>query len=207
VVARRDAGGVGEPVLAAALAALTGDIEQVPSAVSAVKVDGVRSYARVRAGTEVALAPRRVTVSRLDLRDRRGTDLDVTVTCSSGTYVRALARDLGEALGVGAHLTALRRTRSGPFDLSAAHDLAGLAADEQAVDRAVLPLADAVAAAFPVRRLDDGEALALSHGRRLAPTGTAATVGAFAPDGHCVALLEDREGAARPAVVFAPAGG
>jgi tRNA pseudouridine55 synthase len=101
----------------------------------------------------------------------------------------------------------LRRTRSGPFDLSAAHDLAGLAADEQAVDRAVLPLGDAVAAALPVRRLDDDEAVALSHGRRLAPTGVAGVVGAFAPDGRCVALLEDRGSAARPTVVFAPAGG
>ena len=208
LVSRRDPSGVGEGALLAALAALTGEVDQVPSAVSAVKVGGVRSYARVRAGQDVALPPRRVTVSRLQLLARRGPDLELAVTCSSGTYVRALARDLGEALGVGAHLTALRRTRVGPFGLAQAHELAALATAEAApVDAAVVPLADAVAAAFAVRRLDDAEATALSHGRRLAPSGTSGTVGAFAPDGRCVALLEDRGGAARPTVVFAPAGG
>ena len=105
-----------------------GEIAQVPSAVSAVKVDGVRSYARVRAGEKVELAARQVTVTSFDVRElRRPTDdvLDVavSVTCSSGTYIRALARDLGEALGVGGHLTALRRTRIGGIDLGAAHTL------------------------------------------------------------------------------------
>src|SRR4051812_29151648 len=117
VVEIRDAAQVGD--VATYLERLTGDIEQVPSAVSAVKVDGVRSYARVRAGESVELRPRPVTVSELTLLERRGDELDVRVSCSSGTYVRALARDLGAALGVGAHLTALRRTASGPYALPA----------------------------------------------------------------------------------------
>ena len=199
VLAVRDAAGVGD--LAAALAALTGDIEQVPSAVSAIKVAGVRSYARVRAGEEVHLAARRVTVSELTVLARRGDDVDLRVTCSSGTYVRALARDLGVALGVGGHLTALRRTRVGPFDLAASRTL-----DQLAADLTVVPLDDAVAAGFARRSLTEQEAVALSYGKRLEPTGVGGAVGAFAPDGRCIALLEDRDGAARPTVVFAPAG-
>ena len=199
----RDASAVTDDQVEQALAALRGEIAQVPSSVSAIKVDGVRSYAAVRAGREVALAARPVTVERFDVLARRGEDLDVTVTCSSGTYVRALARDLGAALGVGGHLTALRRTRVGPFGLDVARTLEQLAED---TDGAVLPLADAVARSFPVRRLDDDEAEALSHGKRLPATGAPGVVGAFAPDGRCIALLEDRDGVARPSVVFAPAG-
>jgi tRNA pseudouridine55 synthase len=123
VVEVRDASEVTDAAVAGAMAALTGEIAQVPSSVSAVKVDGVRSYARVRAGEAVELAARRVTVSRFALLERRGDDLDVVVDCTSGTYVRALARDLGAALGVGGHLTALRRTRVGPFGLEVARTL------------------------------------------------------------------------------------
>jgi tRNA pseudouridine55 synthase len=200
VVEQRDASGVGD--VTDAMAALTGDIEQVPSAVSAVKVDGVRSYARVRAGEDVELAARRVTVSRFELMERRGDDLDVRVTCTSGTYVRALARDLGAALGVGGHLTALRRTRVGPFDLAQARTL-----EQLAEDLAVVPLDVAVAAAFPRRDLTEDEAVALSHGKKLEATGNPGTFGAFSPDGRCIALVEDRDGVARSTVVFAPAGG
>jgi tRNA pseudouridine55 synthase len=199
VVEERDASAVGD--VSATMAALTGDIEQVPSAVSAVKVDGVRSYARVRAGEDVDLAARRVTVSRFELVERRGDELDVRVTCTSGTYVRALARDLGRSLGVGAHLTALRRTRVGPFDLVQARTL-----EQLADDLAVVPLDDAVAAAFPRRELTADEAVALSYGKKLELTGMAGTHGAFAPDGRCIALVEDRDGVARSTVVFAPAG-
>jgi tRNA pseudouridine55 synthase len=198
VVETRDASAVGD--LSAAMAALTGEIEQIPSSVSAVKVDGVRSYARVRAGEDVELAARRVTVSRFDLLERRGEDLDVRVQCTSGTYVRALARDLGSALGVGAHLTALRRTRVGPFGLADARTL-----DQLAESLDVVPLDAAVATAFPRRELTDDEAIALSYGKRLAPSGVTGTVGAFAADGRCIALIEDRDDVARPAVVFAPA--
>jgi len=200
VLERRDAAGVRDDDLAAGIAALTGRLSQVPSAVSAVKVDGVRSYARVRAGEQVALQAREVTVSRFALLERRGDDVDVVVECTSGTYVRALARDLGAALGVGAHLTALRRTRVGVFDLAAARTL-----DELADDLQVVPLDAAVAAAFPRRELDAEEATALSYGKRLTPSARPGTLGAFAPDGRCVALVEDRDGAARPTVVFAPA--
>jgi len=206
VVETRDASLVSDAAIRQAVAALTGPLDQVPSSVSAVKVDGVRSYARVRAGEEVALAARPVVVSRFEVLDRRGDDVDVVVVCSSGTYVRALARDLGAALGVGAHLTALRRTRVGPFGLDVARALEDLA-EPGRCDAAVVRLDDAVAAAFPVRRLDADEAVALSFGRRLAPTGAEGLHGAFAPDGRCIALVEDRAGAARPAVVFAPAGG
>jgi tRNA pseudouridine55 synthase len=199
VLETRDASGVGD--VSSYLEALTGEIEQVPSSVSAVKVDGVRSYARVRAGEAVALKARRVTVSELTLLARRGDELDVRVTCTSGTYVRALARDLGEALGVGAHLTALRRTRVGPFDLAQARTL-----EQLAEDLVVVPLDAAVAASFARRELTADEAIALSYGKKLEPSDAPGTVGAFAPDGRCIALLEDRDGVARPTVVFAPAG-
>jgi tRNA pseudouridine55 synthase len=201
VVEVRDASAVLDDAIATAMAALTGALSQVPSSVSAVKVDGVRSYARVRAGEAVELRARAVTVSRFELLERRGDDLDVAVECTSGTYVRALARDLGAALGVGGHLTALRRTRVGPFGLEAAQTL-----EQAAEGLAVVPLDAAVGAAFPRRELTTDEAVALSYGKRLEPTGAPATTGAFAPDGRCIALLEDRDGAARPTVVFAPAG-
>jgi tRNA pseudouridine55 synthase len=200
VVTSTDASAVTDEAVVRGMSALTGPISQVPSAVSAVKVDGVRAYARVRAGEQVELAARPVVVSRFELLARRGDELDVAVECTSGTYVRALARDLGAALGVGAHLTALRRTRVGPFDLARARTL-----EQHAEHLALLPLEAAVAASFARRELDPDEAVALSHGKRLAPTGAEGTVGAFAPDGRCIALLEDRDGAARPVVVFAPA--
>jgi tRNA pseudouridine55 synthase len=207
VVETRDASAVSDESLAAALRALTGAVEQVPSSVSAVKVDGVRSYARVRKGEDVVLAARSVVVSRFEVLARRGDDVDVAVECSSGTYVRALARDVGAALGVGAHLTALRRTRVGPFGLDVARALDDLASGDAVVDAAVVRLDDAVAASFPRRDLDADEAVALSYGKRLAPTGADGVVGAFAPDGRCVALVEDRDGEARSVVVFRPAGG
>ena len=198
VLQTRDASAVGD--VTAAMATLTGDIEQVPSAVSAIKVDGVRSYARVRAGEDVQLVGRRVTVSRFELLERRGDELDVRVQCTSGTYIRALARDLGQLLGVGGHLTALRRTRVGPFDLSSARTL-----EELAEQLAVVPLDDAVSSAFPRRDLTAEEAVALSYGKKLTPTGSSGPVGAFDPAGRCIALLEDRDEVARPTVVFAPA--
>jgi tRNA pseudouridine55 synthase len=199
VVATADASGVTDEQLRTAIAGLTGDLDQVPAAVSAVKVDGRRAYARVRAGEDVALAARRVHVARFDLLARRGDELDVTVTCSTGTYVRALARDLGSTLGVGAHLTALRRTRVGGIDLAAAHTL-----DELAADLAVVPLAAAVAATFPRFDADAEQARRLAVGQRLAPLGLpAGPVGAFAPDGSLVALVEERDGAVRPVVGLA----
>jgi tRNA pseudouridine55 synthase len=206
VVATADAAGVTDAALRVAMTALTGDIQQVPSAVSAIKVDGVRAYAKVRAGEDVELRPRPVTVARFELRERRGDDLDVGVTCSTGTYVRALARDLGRALGVGAHLTALRRTRVGAIGLDRAHTLDELERKATAgtFPEALVPLADAVATAFPRWDVDDETARRLSLGQRLAPAGLpAGHIGAFAPGGEVVALVEERDGAVRPLVVFA----
>lgn len=225
VVARADASGVVRAALDPEVARLTGDILQAPSAVSAIKVDGKRAYARVRAGEQVELAARPVTVSRFDVHDARtvapGTaglpddvpaalDLDVTVVCSSGTYIRALARDLGAALGVGGHLTALRRTRVGGYALEGAVTLeeAEAQADRDEV-LATVPLADAARATFPVRDLTDAESVALSYGQWVAASGAAGTTAAMAPDGTLVALVEDtrRGGAdlARPVLVLAPA--
>ncbi|MBC7372696.1 MAG: tRNA pseudouridine(55) synthase TruB [Frankiales bacterium] len=195
-----DASGVSDEAISTALGALTGAISQVPSSVSAIKVDGKRSYARVRAGESVELRARAVTVARFDVLARRGDELDVTVECSTGTYVRALARDLGAALEVGGHLTALRRTRVGPFTLGAAHTL-----DQLAQQLDVVPLDVAVAASFPRRELTQDEATALSYGQRLPASGRPGTFGAFAPDGRCMALIEDAGALAKPSVVFAPA--
>src|SRR5262245_45132393 len=160
------AGRIADEEIARAVAELTGAIEQVPSAVSAVKVGGERAYRKVRAGEDVVLSARSVTVHSFEVQATRRLgetiDIDVSVVCSSGTYVRALARDLGGALGVGGHLTALRRTRVGPYRLADARTL-----DELAKDLRVIPLAEAAAAAFPVRSLTETEARGLSHGAAL----------------------------------------
>jgi tRNA pseudouridine55 synthase len=205
-----DAAGVEEEAVRAGMAGLTGAIEQVPSSVSAIKVDGKRAYARVRAGEEFVLAARPVTVAAFELAEwrRDGTflDLDVAVECSSGTYVRALARDLGAGLGVGGHLTALRRTRVGPFTLEHARTLAELEAGPELS----LSLDEAVSVAFPRRDLDPDAAADIAHGRPLPTVGLPGTYGVFAPDGRVLALVSERgeEGSrsARPVVVLAPAG-
>jgi tRNA pseudouridine55 synthase len=186
------------------VASLTGEIQQVPSAVSAIKVGGVRAYARVRAGEDVELAARAVTVERFDVLARTGDDLDVHVSCSSGTYIRALARDLGELLGCGGHLTALRRTRVGPFTADAAHTLEQL---EQ--ELTLLPLGGAVAAMFARREVDAEAAAAIRHGRPLPPTGIPEPVGVFDGDGQVLALVQDSgseaDAVAKPLVVLHPA--
>lgn len=221
--------------LDAAVAALTGDILQVPTAVSAIKVDGKRAYARVRAGEEVELAARPVTVSRFEVlavraataalpddvppaasegtgqREVPVVDVDVRVTVSSGTYVRALARDLGVALGTGGHLTMLRRTRVGGYGLDGARTLQELEAQADADGvLATLPLADAARATFPVRELDDVEVRALGYGQSVTPTGRPEVVAALARSGELVALLQDTrrrgEDVAKPVLVLAPAG-
>ena len=207
---------VGREALAAAVATLTGDIQQVPSSVSAIKVDGQRSYHRVRAGEDVQLPARPATVSRFVVLDTRpadadGTpvlDVDVEVTVSSGTYVRALARDLGAALGVGGHLTALRRTRVGAFTLEQAHDLEDLGRLDGPELVPVTPLADAARAQFAVRELSDKQARTIGFGQRVdsVQPGRTEPVAAFAPDGTLVAMLDESGHKARSHVVFAPAG-
>jgi tRNA pseudouridine55 synthase len=197
----------------AAMRTWRGRVEQVPSAVSAVKVGGRRAYARVRAGEAVALPPRLVQINRFDLTGTRVEgeflDLNVLVECSSGTYVRALARDLGAGLGVGGHLTALRRLSVGPFSVNQAQPLPSPPAD-----LAILPMAEAAGRLWPVRPLSADEARRLSHGQPIAPPAPAAggrgpgngigPVAAIRPDGELVALLgPDAEGLWRPLVVFA----
>jgi tRNA pseudouridine55 synthase len=206
VVSAAPAGELALDRVRAAAAALTGQIQQVPPAVSAIKVGGRRAYQLAREGAAPVLEARAVTVDEFTITDPRpagpaGRLLDVTATvrCSSGTYVRALARDLGESLGVGGHLTMLRRTRVGPYPLSAARGLDELAARFQ-----VIPLAEAAAAAFPVRPLTEAETRSLSHGASLDAAGTAGPVAALAPDGTLVALVEERAGRARPLAVFVP---
>jgi len=207
VVATTPADGVPDAAVHAGLAALTGEIAQVPSAVSAIKVGGRRAYARVRAGEQVALAARQVTIHRLDLLAVRRTpglvDLDVSVTCSSGTYVRALARDLGAGLGVGGHLTALRRTAVGPFTLAEAVGLDELA--RRAPDLVTRPLPAAASAVLPRRDVTAAEARVLSHGGPLEPAGVPGPYAVFAPDGSVVAVVAERDGRTRPDVVLAPA--
>lgn len=211
-----------EAALPGAMAALTGTIQQVPSAVSAIKVKGVRSYTRVRQGDTVELAARPVTVNRFDvLAVRPGTvapelgppvevvDVDVEVDVSSGTYVRALARDLGTALGVGGHLTALRRTRVGRFGLADAVSLDELTATSEAQGRdgiPLLPVAEAARAQLPVHDVSAEEARALGYGQRIrsAVAGTDA-VAAIDPEGQLVAVLDETRPTARAKVVFAPA--
>jgi tRNA pseudouridine55 synthase len=207
VVSSADASGVGQDAVRSGMAALTGDIEQVPSTVSAIKVDGKRAYARARAGEEVVLLARPVTVSEFSLQASRTDgghlDLDVTVECTSGTYVRALARDLGAGLGVGGHLTALRRTRVGPFELDTARTLDELAAAPGLTH----PLDTAVATAFRVRVADEAEATALSFGRPLEAAGLAGVYAVTDTDGRALALVSEVEGRAKPMLVLAPAGG
>ena len=183
---------VTDEAIAAGIAGLTGEIDQVPSTVSAIKVAGRRAYDLARAGEEVELTARRVTISRFDVNVTRRAgatiELDVVVDCTSGTYIRALARDLGRALGVGGHLTALRRTRIGAFDVSAAASV-----DDLAEESLVEP---ATAAAVVVGALAVGadEARDLRHGKRIDGGGrlTGAVAAAIDPDGRLVGIVEKR---------------
>lgn len=214
--------------LAEAVAGLTGEIDQVPSSVSAIKVKGVRSYTRVRAGDDVQLPARRVRVSRFEVRAARPTtviieqgipldvlDVDVEVEVSSGTYVRALARDLGAALGTGGHLTALRRTRVGRFGLDAAIRLTELEpaaegdsreAGEQRQEVSgirLIPMADAARDHLPVHAVSAAEATAIGYGQRIGSrVAGAPAVAAIDPEGELVAVLDESRPTARARVVF-----
>ena len=189
------------------LAGFAGELDQVPTAVSAVKVAGRRAHERVRAGEDVRLEPRRVTVHELRVGEPRRAgaaylDVDVTLRCSAGTYVRAVARDAGEALGVGGHLTALRRTAVGPFGLDAARTLEQLA--DELPGAGLLGLADAARAAFPILELGDEDAAAVRHGRALdVDLPAAGPVAVLGPDGAFLALYAEREGRARAVAVLA----
>jgi tRNA pseudouridine55 synthase len=196
---------VTEEQISRAVGALRGEIAQVPSSVSAVKVGGKRAYKLVREGQTVELAPRNVRIDRFDvLAIRRHGDLvdvDVEVDCSSGTYIRALARDVGAALAVGGHLTALRRTRVGRFGLDQARTLDDLAETPQlsySLDEACLQ-------SFPRRDLTDDEAEDTRHGRPLKPAGIEGVYAATAPDGQVIALLTDQPNRTKSVVVLRPA--
>lgn len=212
VTAQVDASGVSRAHIDEAVAALTGDIMQVPSAVSAIKVDGKRSYHRVRSGEEVELPARPVTVSSFAVHDVRAAevdgqtvqDVDVTVDVSSGTYVRALARDLGAALGVGGHLTALRRTRVGAFTLDQTHSLDELLALAEAdADLPVIPMATAASDAFPVHHISEADERALTYGQRIASAPDHAdVVAAITPSGRLAAILDESGPKAKSRVTF-----
>ncbi|MGE2814618.1 tRNA pseudouridine(55) synthase TruB [Mycobacterium heidelbergense] len=191
--------------IAAAIAGLRGEIQQVPSAVSAIKVAGRRAYRLVREGREVELEARPVRIDRLEVSDvrRHGplVDVDIEVDCSSGTYIRALARDLGAALGVGGHLTSLRRTRVGRFALQEAHSLDDLAERP----RLSWTLDEACLLMFPRRELSAEEAEAAANGRSLSPAGVDGVYAATDPDGRVMALLRDEGSRTKSVVVIRPA--
>jgi tRNA pseudouridine55 synthase len=206
------AGHVTEAAIAAAMAGLRGDIEQVPSAVSAIKVDGRRAYRLIREGHAVELEARPVRIDRFEmLAARRGSDggdggdevidVDVEVDCSSGTYIRALARDLGDALAVGGHLTSLRRTRVGRFGLDQARSLDDLAERP----RLNWTLDEACLLMFPRRDLTAAEARAAGNGRSLAPAAIDGVYAASDPDGRVIALLRDEGPRTKSVVVIHPA--
>lgn len=202
VTAERDASGVPDARIAAGIVRLTGAIEQVPSTFSAIKVDGRRAYDRARSGEEVALAARPVTIHAFELlavrREGALVDLDVRVSCSSGTYIRALARDLGADLGVGGHLTALRRTSIGPFAVSEATRLPDPREQPDAPAPALRDPATVAAELFPVVRLDAQATRDVAHGKRVeldAPDADLAA--ALTPEGRLAALVELRRGRLR----------
>lgn len=200
-----DASAVTDEQIAAGVAALTGDIEQVPAKVSAIKVDGRRAHALARTGEEFELKARPVTVHRFDVTAirRAGSliDLDVEVDCSSGTYIRSLARDLGAGLGVGGHLTALRRTAVGPFTLEHARTVESVIA-EPAVS---LDIDAAAKLCFAHRDISAEEAEAISQGRWLEPIGRKDVYAVIDPDGRAIALIQEKGRRAASVMVVRPA--
>ena len=192
--------------IAAAVTGLRGDIEQVPSSVSAIKVGGRRAYQLIREGHNVELEARAVRIDRFEvMAARRGADgvidVDVQVDCSSGTYIRALARDLGDALGVGGHLTSLRRTRVGRFGIDEARSLDDLAESP----RLNWTLDEACRLMFPRRDLTPEEVEATGNGRPLSPAGIDGIYAASAADGRVIALLRDEGSRTKSVVVIRPA--
>ncbi|MFC4584565.1 tRNA pseudouridine(55) synthase TruB [Sphaerisporangium corydalis] len=204
ILSTASAAHVAEDAVRAGVAALTGPIMQIPPQVSAIKVNGERAYKRARAGEEVELKARPVTVHAFEItavrRDGDAVELDALVTCSSGTYIRSLARDLGTALGTGGHLTRLRRTRVGPYELAAARTI-----EQLAEDCVILPIAEAVASAFPRMDVSERDAGLVAHGGRLPAQGLGpGPIGVFAPDGTLLALAEEHGGSTRSLAVFVP---
>jgi tRNA pseudouridine55 synthase len=204
VVSERDASGVDEPAFCDALRAFVGDIEQVPPMVSAVKVGGERLHAKARRGEVVERDARPVTIHDIVLSDfvpGARAEASFLVTCAPGTYIRTLAADVGDRLGVGAHLVSLCRLGSGRFSLEDAVGLDTVASG--GLSEALMSMSAAMAD-YPAIVLGRGDAVALGHGRPVSPTGRTGPVAALAEDGRLLAVVEDRDGAARPLVVVAP---
>ena len=199
VISSADASSLTDDQITEAIKPLTGEIMQVPSSVSAIKVDGERAYAKVRGGDEVKLKARPVTVSRFDVlairREGQFVDLDVVIDCTSGTYIRALARDLGESLGVGGHLTALRRTRIGSYRVE----------DSKTLDDAleVTSMEESARSQFACLELTEQDATDLIHGKCLkAEEKLTEPVAAFAPSGRLLAMLTRSGSQYKSLVVF-----
>ena len=205
VISTADASSITDEQINAVLDTMRGTFMQRPSSVSAVKVDGERAYDRVRAGETVVLASREVTISQLDVLEIRHLDqrieIDIEVTCSAGTYIRSIARDCGEELKVGGHLSALRRTRVAGFTTAGAASIAGLKNGEFTT----LDLADVARVTFPVREIAFDEKLELSFGRTLAQNPTEGIYAGISSSNELIALLSNVEGKAKPIAVFAPA--
>ena len=205
VIATADASSITDDQIYAELNTMRGTFMQRPSSVSAVKVDGERAYDRVRAGEVVVLASREVTISQLDVLGIRRLELkieiDIEVTCSAGTYIRSIARDCGDALKVGGHLSALRRTRVAGFGLDNALSIAGL----KAGGFSTLDLADVARSTFPVREISLDEKLELSFGRTLAPNAAEGIYAGISTANELIALLSNVGGKAKPIAVFAAA--
>ena len=192
----------------AELANLRGEIMQVPSSVSAIKVDGERAYAKVRGGDEVKLAARPITVSRFEITSTPKLvetdsgaflDFDAIIECSSGTYIRALARDLGNALGVGGHLTALRRTRIGSYRVEDSLPMGELTRE----NLSITSMFDSVKEAFEIRELSEHEVVDLRHGKRIESKGATSAEIAAVFEGKLIAMLEPVANQLKSSVVFA----
>ena len=205
VISRAEVSGITDAQIEIELAKMRGSIMQRPSSVSAVKVDGERAYDRVRAGEIVELAAREVVISQLDILEIRRFDatieVDIEVTCSAGTYIRSIARDCGNTLNVGGHLSSLRRSRVAGFGLDQAVTLTQLKNNEFKV----LPLADVARATFAPRELALDERQELSFGRPLSPNPTDGIYAGMSGDNQLIALLANKDGLAKPIAVFAAA--
>ena len=205
ITSTTDASQVSDEDIKRILATMVGDIMQRPTNVSAIKVDGKRAYDRVRSGEEFELPARKVTISQLDILEIRHKDattlVDIAVTCSAGTYIRAIARDLGAELKVGGHLNVLRRTRVAGFTLDQSVDIAQL----KGGNFSTLDLADVARATFPVRELNDDEVKELSFGRPLLANAGDEIFAALSPDNRLIALLKNSLDKAKPVAVFAAA--
>lgn len=205
ITSTADATGVRDDDIKRILATMVGEIMQRPTNVSAIKVDGKRAYDRARSGEEFELPARKVTISQLDILDIRRKEattlVDIAVTCSAGTYIRAIARDLGAELKVGGHLNVLRRTRVAGFNLDQAVGIDQL----KGGNFTTLDLADVARATFPVRELEFEEVNELSFGRPLSANAGDEIFAALSPDNRLIALLKNSADKAKPVAVFAAA--